>query len=195
MRSIPPASTVLAAILVVSASSIGQAADPWVEIKSPNFVVLSNAGERRARDVAWQFEQIRAALLAGWPWARPRLDRPVHVIAVKDEATMKALAPQDELRFGLSVPWFHRTIVQEHREAGTRRDTVGDGRDAGLRQPRVARERLHPLPAEGALPLLPHEGGDTNPGQGLRGPHGGRRSSRPKKWARPISTLISCWPV
>ena len=194
MRNLPWASAVLAAIFVVFASLVSQAADAWVEIKSPNFVVLSNSNERRARDVAWQFEQIRAALLAGWPWARARLDRPVYVIAVKDEATMKAIAPQfweqrgsirpdsvfvtaadrhyialradvtgdgqvnvnpyfssywtfsslalnaafekelplwlrnglagvlansivrqDELRFGHSVPWYHRTIVQEGR--------------------------------------------------------------------------------
>ena len=77
-----------------------QAADAWIEIKSPNFIVLSNTSDCRARDIAWQLEQIRAALLAGFPWARARLDRPVQVIAVKDEATMKALAPQDREQRG-----------------------------------------------------------------------------------------------
>jgi hypothetical protein len=44
--------------------------------------------------VAWQFEQIRAAMTAIWPWMRGELDRPVMVVAAKDENTMKLLAPQ-----------------------------------------------------------------------------------------------------
>jgi hypothetical protein len=51
-------------------------------------VVVSNAGDGRARNVAWQFEQIRAAIQIGWPWARVQLDRPVIVVAAKDENSM-----------------------------------------------------------------------------------------------------------
>jgi hypothetical protein len=76
------------------ATPVRSAAQEWVEIKSPSFTVVSNAGEGRARDIAWQFEQIRGAILAGWPWARAQLDRPVIVIAVRDESSMKSLAPE-----------------------------------------------------------------------------------------------------
>jgi hypothetical protein len=69
------------------------AADDWIEVKSPNFTVVSNAGEGKARDVVWQFEQIRAAIQAGWPWARVQLDRPVVIVAAKDENSMKLLIP------------------------------------------------------------------------------------------------------
>jgi len=68
-------------------------ADTWVETRSPNFTVVSNAGEKKARNIAWQFEQIRAAIEKGWPWSRVKLSLPVVVIAVKDEASMKAMAP------------------------------------------------------------------------------------------------------
>ena len=34
----------------------------WVEVKSPNFIVVSNEGERSARNVAWQLEQLRSAI-------------------------------------------------------------------------------------------------------------------------------------
>ena len=94
MHGKPTGPAVLLAIFALLCPLASQAADAWIEIKSPNFIVLSNTNDRRARDIAWQFEQIRAALLAGFPWARARLDRPVQVIAAKDEATMKALAPQ-----------------------------------------------------------------------------------------------------
>jgi tetratricopeptide (TPR) repeat protein len=70
------------------------AADTWVEVKSDNFTVMTNAGEKKARNVAWQFEQVRAAIRKGWPWAVVTLDRPIFVIAVKDENSMRALAPQ-----------------------------------------------------------------------------------------------------
>jgi len=33
-----------------------------VEVKSPHFTVVTNAGEKAGRKVAWQFEQIRAAM-------------------------------------------------------------------------------------------------------------------------------------
>jgi Flp pilus assembly protein TadD len=77
------------AVLLPSAS----AADDWIEVKSPNFTVVSNAGDGRARNIAWQFEQIRAAIQIGWPWARVQLDRPVIVVAAKDENSMKLLIP------------------------------------------------------------------------------------------------------
>jgi tetratricopeptide (TPR) repeat protein len=68
-------------------------ADTWHEVRSPNFIVVSDAGEGRARDIAWQFEQIRSAVRAGWPWARADLDRPFLVLAVKNESSMRPFAP------------------------------------------------------------------------------------------------------
>ena len=65
----------------------------WVEAKSPNFTVYSDAGAKRARDIAWQFEQVRAALSRLWPWARFDFGAPVVVYAARDERTMRALLP------------------------------------------------------------------------------------------------------
>jgi hypothetical protein len=80
-------------VLMASLPSVAGADDPWIEVKSPNFIVVSNAGDGRARNIAWQFEQIRAAIQIGWPWARVQLDRPVIVVAAKDENSMKLLVP------------------------------------------------------------------------------------------------------
>ena len=80
-------------VLMVCLPSVAGADDPWIEVKSPNFIVVSNAGDGRARNIAWQFEQIRAAIQIGWPWARVQLDRPVIVVAAKDENSMKLLVP------------------------------------------------------------------------------------------------------
>jgi len=70
------------------------AADQWIEVKSPHFVVMSSAGESSAKSVAWQLEQIRSAIAVWWWWARVDLNKPMTVLALKDEAAMKTLAPQ-----------------------------------------------------------------------------------------------------
>ncbi|HUK34816.1 MAG TPA: hypothetical protein VLV86_12925 [Vicinamibacterales bacterium] len=80
--------------VLVATSTAAAAQGTWIEMKSPHFTVVSNAGDGRSREIAWQFEQIRAAIIAGWPWAHTTLDRPVLVLAAKDEPTMKQLLPQ-----------------------------------------------------------------------------------------------------
>jgi tetratricopeptide (TPR) repeat protein len=91
-------------IAVAAPQAAPRAADPWVEVKSQNFTVFSDAGERKARQVAWQFEQVRAAIVNGWPWVRVSLNRPVVVYAAKDENSMKALLPGYWERRGESRP-------------------------------------------------------------------------------------------
>jgi len=66
----------------------------WVEVKSPHFTIVSNESERSARTVAWQFEQMREVLHSLWAWARVDTAKPIFVLAVGDEASMRALAPQ-----------------------------------------------------------------------------------------------------
>src|SRR5262245_11654936 len=73
--------------------SAGAADEAWVEMRSAHFQVISNASEGSTRTLTWQLEQIRNVIAALWPWARVDLSRPLGVIAVKDENSMRALAP------------------------------------------------------------------------------------------------------
>lgn len=82
-----------ASALFLAGSATFAAERPWLEIRSAHFTVITNGGEGSARDVAWQFEQMRAALQKLWPWARLTAGKPVLVFAAKDEATLKTLAP------------------------------------------------------------------------------------------------------
>jgi TPR repeat protein len=52
---------VLLAFVTLAWSGLAFAAETWVEIKAPNFVVISNAGQGIARSTAVEFEQVRAA--------------------------------------------------------------------------------------------------------------------------------------
>ncbi|MFL6279721.1 MAG: tetratricopeptide repeat protein [Vicinamibacterales bacterium] len=89
--------TAAAAIAVLTllglTSAPARGAETWTEMKSAHFTAWSKAGDRSTRDLLWQLEQIRFAVATLWPWARTDLTKPMLVIAVKDEQSMKVLAP------------------------------------------------------------------------------------------------------
>lgn len=69
------------------------AAPKWVEARSSHFTIVSDAGEKQAREVASQFEQIREAFQNAFPHLRADMGKPVIIFAVKNEDSMKALLP------------------------------------------------------------------------------------------------------
>ena len=81
----------LCALFLASAPS--KAKDSWVEVRSPHFTVISNAGEKEARRTADQFEQFREVFHASFPALRLDLGRPLIIFAVKNEDSLKALLP------------------------------------------------------------------------------------------------------
>ena len=84
-----------AACLSLFISSRSVAGDPtWLEGRSAHFAVVSDTSQRSTREILRQFEQVRFALHTLWPWADLDLDRPILVLAVRDETDMKALVPE-----------------------------------------------------------------------------------------------------
>jgi tetratricopeptide (TPR) repeat protein len=67
----------------------------WTELRSPHFVVASNAGEVAARGVASDFEQIRALFHATFPGLRVDPAQPIRIIVARDEATMQTITPDE----------------------------------------------------------------------------------------------------
>src|SRR5580693_234263 len=59
--------------------------ETWVEVRSPNFTVIGNAGEKETRKIAGQFEQIREVFQNAFPKMRVDLGKPVIILAVKNE--------------------------------------------------------------------------------------------------------------
>jgi tetratricopeptide (TPR) repeat protein len=83
-----------ATLCLALASSAGAArSDEWVEVKSPNFVVLSDAGVRTAKSVAREFERIRAVFEAALPGMRLSPE-PVTIYAVNNGASLERLLPE-----------------------------------------------------------------------------------------------------
>ncbi len=71
----------------------GNGAPKWVEVRSPHFTVVSDAGDKQARQVADQFEQIREAFLRAFPTLHADFGKPVIIYALKNEDSMKSLLP------------------------------------------------------------------------------------------------------
>jgi len=67
---------------------------PWIEVRSPRFLVVSNAGESWARRLALKFEQIRAAFQAVFPNMPSDSGEPIIIVAVRTEKELQELLPE-----------------------------------------------------------------------------------------------------
>jgi tetratricopeptide (TPR) repeat protein len=72
----------------------GDKHDKWVEARSQNFVVVTNAGEKQALKTDQRFEQIRALFREYLPVAKEHPSQVITIIAVKDENSMRDLLPE-----------------------------------------------------------------------------------------------------
>ncbi len=70
------------------------AAEPqWVEIKSPNFSVYTDSGEKRGREIALRFEQMRFAFGTLFKKAKVQTGAPVRVIAFRNSKGFRTVTP------------------------------------------------------------------------------------------------------
>ena len=94
----------LFAVAVLPCSVAAQAAQNWVEVRTPHFILLSNTDSRRARNVALEFEQARELFrVAISPDAGQDTALPVVIFAVRNRADLRVLLPglEGELPIGV----------------------------------------------------------------------------------------------
>ncbi|HLW85469.1 MAG TPA: hypothetical protein VKR60_09670 [Candidatus Sulfotelmatobacter sp.] len=93
----------LAALLCLSAPAANPS--PWLEIHSTHFTVITDAGEKKGREVALRFEQMRAVFAGLLGKEKLHQPVPVTILAFKSDKTYYQLAP---LRQGkpIDVPGF-----------------------------------------------------------------------------------------
>ena len=72
----------------------------WLEVRSPHFTVITDAGAGRGQHVAGQFERLRWVFQSTLPHADLDPANPIVVIAVKDRKDMEALEPEAYLAKG-----------------------------------------------------------------------------------------------
>jgi len=84
----------LVPLCVVLSSPLLLAADPqWVEVRSPNFSVITDAGGKRGRDVALHFEQMRAVFGTLMTKAKVNLPVPLQIVAFRNSKETGQVAP------------------------------------------------------------------------------------------------------
>ena len=86
--------TLVVFILHFTNSPLVKAGEPeWVEVRSPNFCVITDAGEKRGRDVAMRFEQMRAVFGTLMSNAKVTLPVPLQIVAFRNTKEMRQVAP------------------------------------------------------------------------------------------------------
>jgi Flp pilus assembly protein TadD len=66
----------------------------WIEVRSPNFIVVSNASESQARRIDVQFEQIRSLFRDSLAYVKASPSPVITILAVKDEDSLRELLPE-----------------------------------------------------------------------------------------------------
>ena len=80
--------------LVVLFSRLVFAGDPqWVEVRSPNFSVITDAGEKKGREVAFHFEQMRSVFGTLMTRANVNLPVPLEIVAFRNTKEIRQVAP------------------------------------------------------------------------------------------------------
>ncbi|HVR23395.1 MAG TPA: hypothetical protein VMU26_08730, partial [Candidatus Polarisedimenticolia bacterium] len=65
----------------------------WTEIRSPHFSVVTDAGEKRGREVAMRFEQMRAVFGALMTKANINLPIPLQIVAFRNGKELRQFSP------------------------------------------------------------------------------------------------------
>ena len=77
--------------LLIPTTASGDAA--WVEVKSPHFSVYTDAGDKRGREVATRFEQMRVVFSELISNAKVNTPIPLQIVAFRNNKELKQVAP------------------------------------------------------------------------------------------------------
>lgn len=100
--------------------------DVWIEVRSPNFIVICNTSEKNGRNIAEQFEMFRGVFAQIFPRARVDLGKPLIIFAVKNEKTLKELLPEYWEQKGRTHPAGIFVPGQEKLYVAIRTDASGE---------------------------------------------------------------------
>jgi len=143
-------------LLLFSSFAVSADSGPhWVEVRSPNFRVLTNSGEKDGRRVASQFERMRTVFHLLMPSASDDSAAPITVLALKDKTSFRTLEPEAYLAKGqLDLAGFFLRVPDKNYVL-LRLDTEGEHPYSS-----VYHEYTHYMlrKAEGWLPLWLNEG-------------------------------------
>lgn len=117
----------LAFALLCAACALADNFDNWVEVKSPHFTVITNAGEREGKRIAGQFEDVRGMFEQSFPKLRVDFGKPTIVFALKNEDSLKLLIPNyGQNKNAMKLAGLYKTSY-DRNYALIRTDVTGTG--------------------------------------------------------------------
>jgi tetratricopeptide (TPR) repeat protein len=93
-RFVFPLTITLCLLVVVSQPSVVVAKDNWISLRSKNFFLVGNAGEKEIRKVALKLEQFREVLTRALPNMRFNSPVPTTVVVFKDHRSYGPFKPR-----------------------------------------------------------------------------------------------------
>jgi tetratricopeptide (TPR) repeat protein len=92
-RALRPLLLIYIASLLCFAPSAHAGPPQWVEVKSPHFSVITDAGEKKGREVATRFEQMRAVFGKLFARASVNIPVPLQIVAFRNGKELSQMAP------------------------------------------------------------------------------------------------------
>jgi len=83
----------LIAFALIFQPAVSAGEPQWVEVRSPNFSVITDAGEKRGREAAMRFEQMRAVFGTLMTQAKVNIPVPLQIVAFRNTKEMRQVAP------------------------------------------------------------------------------------------------------
>jgi len=83
----------LVAPVIASKTPVFAGEPQWVEVRSPHFSVVTDAGEKRGREVAMRFEQMRAVFGSLMTKVNVNLPVPLQIVAFRNTKELRQVAP------------------------------------------------------------------------------------------------------
>lgn len=92
-RSIPLSLILLALAFCVRSQAGNTPPSPWLEVRSGHFIVVTDAGDKKGREIALRFEQMRSVF--GILLGKQKLNQsvPLTILAFKSDKSYYQLAP------------------------------------------------------------------------------------------------------
>lgn len=84
----------IAVLACTAPAALAASPSGWIEVRSPHFVIVTNAGESSGKQTAVQFEQIRSLFRDALPIAKNHAGPIVTILAAKNEKTLQQLLPE-----------------------------------------------------------------------------------------------------
>ena len=84
---------IVAAVILLHAGLVRAAEPPWLALHSPHFVVITDAGEKKGREIAVRFEQMRSVFGALLLKQRLSQPQPITILALSNDKPFYQAAP------------------------------------------------------------------------------------------------------